>query len=284
MPIGIVQSVDVEAGTVSLRVQSGPGTRNIVRARMMENSPVPEHGTRILVFKEGRSYYCMGKPMPITPEAQEARASNDTVPGDQVMGDPKGTHVMVRRGGMVAAMADAVTGFVANKATGIAQILGKIFSFDTTFFHWLVRTESDNNTKVDISISGTPLGISVPIEMLRSIFTTSDGKLDIDLSALSEINANLLINPLSGRVTGPDINLKMQTPMGELTMSVDGSTGKTAISAPGIVKLDASQVVLINSDGSPLDRVRTSKDICWYTGGPCGGGSSKVYVGEGIPL
>lgn len=281
MPIGIVQSVDTEKGTVSVIVQSGPGTRPIPRVRLMKDGKIPEINTRILIFKDGRNYYYMGQPEVITPEAEEDRASQENVAGDEFLGDPDGAHMHVRTGGMVALMADKITGFIANKATGIIQLLGKILSFDTTYYHKLVRTQGQN-TKVDQRIAGSPNGIPLSLEMLKYVMTTEDGKIVIDLSAFSEIKGRLLINPVSGRMLGADINLEAQTPMGVTTFSFDGSTGNVNISSCGRIKVDAALAVLVNSEGSPLDRVRTAKDQCWATGGICGGGSSKLFVGKGI--
>lgn len=281
MPIGIVQSVDTEKGTVSVMVQSRSGTRPIPRVRLMKDGKIPEINTRILIFKDGRNYYYMGQPEAITPEAEEDRASQENVAGDEFLGDPDGAHMHIRTGGMVALMADKITGFIANKATGIIQLLGKILSFDTTYYHKLVRTQG-RNTKVDQRIAGSPNGIPLSLEMLKYIMTTEDGKIVMDLSAFSEIKGRLLINPVSGRVLGADINLEGQTPMGVTTFSFDGSTGDVNISSCGRIKVDAALAVLVNSEGSPLDRVRTAKDQCWATGGICGGGSSKLFVGKGI--
>lgn len=284
MPIGTVQGVDPVAGTVSVVVQGASGTYEIPRVRLMEDRPVPEHGTDILVLKEGKSFFYFGKPMPITAEAEEARAADNTVAGDEVIGDPEGAHVRLRKGGMIEAMANKVTGFVGNAATGICQILGKVISIDTIYFHKLIRTQG-KNTKVDVRVAGSPyatdlLVVPVALEMLKYAFNTKDGKLEIDLSALSEITARCLINPLSTRVTGPDINLKLQTPLGEAVVSISGTTGNIQLSAPGVIKVDAT-TVLVNSDGNPLDMVRTAKDICHYTQAPCLGGSPKLLVGGG---
>jgi len=281
MPIGIVQEVNIEQGTVSARVQSGSGTRTIPRVRLMKGRKIPEYNTRILILKDGRNYYYIGQPEVITPEAEEDRASQETVAGDEFLGNPDGAHMHIRTGGMVALMADKITGFIANKATGIIQLLGKILSFDTTYYHKLVKTQGQN-TKVDQRIAGSPNGIPLSLEMLKYIMTTEDGKVVIDLSAFSEIKGRMLINPVSGRVLGTDIELEAQTPMGVTTFSFDGSTGNVNISSCGRIKVDATQAVLVNSEGSPLDRVRTAKDQCWATGGICGGGSSKLFVGKGI--
>ena len=281
MPIGIVQDVNTDKGTVSVRVQSGSGTRTIPRVRLMKDGKVPEYNTRILIFKDGRNYYYMGQPEPITPEDEEDRAAQENVAGDEFLGDPDGAHMHIRTGGMVALMAEKITGFIANKSTGIVQLLGKILSFDTTFYHRLIKTQGQN-TKVDHRIAGSPNGIPLSLEMLKYIMTTEDGKISIDLSAFSELKGRLLINPVSGRVLGTDIELEAQTPMGVTTFSFDGSTGDVNISSCGRIKIDAALAVLVNSEGSPLDRVRTAKDQCWSTGGICGGGSSKLFVGKGV--
>jgi len=247
----------------------------------MKDGKVPEYNTRILIFKDGRNYYYIGQPEVITPEAEEERASQESVAGDEFLGDSDGAHMQIRTGGMVALMAEKITGFIANKATGIVQLLGKIISFDTTFYHKLVRTQGQN-TKVDQRIAGSPNGIPLSLEMLKYILTTEDGKIVIDLSAFSEIKGRMLINPVSGRVLGTDLELEAQTPMGVTTFSFDGSTGNVNISSCGRIKIDAALAVLVNSEGSPLDRVRTAKDQCWATGGICGGGSSKLFVGKGV--
>ena len=281
MPIGIVQDVNTEQGTVSVRIQSGSGTRNVPRVRLMKNGKIPDINTRILIFKDGRNYYYIGQPEVITPEAEEDRAAQETVAGDEFLGDPDGAHMHIRTGGMVSLMADRITGFIANKATGIIQLLGKILSFDTTYYHKLVRTQGEN-TKVDQRIAGSPNGVPLSLEMLKYIMTTEDGKITIDLSAFTEIKGRLLINPASGNVLGANVGFEAQTPMGVTTFSFDGSTGNVHISSCGRIKIDAAQAVLVNSEGSPLDRVRTAQDQCWATGAICGGGSSKLFVGKGI--
>lgn len=281
MPIGIVQSVDPVAGTVTVRIQGGSGTRNSLRVRLMEDRKIPKYGTRIVFIKDGKNYYYYGTPKAITPEAEAARAAEENVAGDEFLGDPDGAHLHIRVGGMITAMADKATGFIANKATGIIQILGKILSFDTTYYHWLVRTQG-SNTKVDKRIAGSPNGIPLSLEMLKYILTTEDGKIVLNLSAFSEIEGKLIINPLSGRVTGADVNLEAQTPMGSMKFSFNGSTGNVNIESPGLVNIKVAQAIWVNSNGSPLDRVVRAGDTCWKTGGMIGQGSSKLCVGKDV--
>ncbi len=281
MPIGIVQSVDPAAGTVVVKIQGGPGTRDALRVRLMEDSKIPKYGTRIVFIKDGKNYYYYGTPKVITPEAEAARAAEENVAGDEFLGDSDGAHMHIRTGGMVALMADKITGFIANKATGIIQLLGKILSFDTTYYHKLIRTMG-MNTKIDQRIAGSPNGIPLSLEMLKYILTTEDGKIVLNLSAFSEIEGKLIINPLSGKVTGTDVNLEAQTPMGGMKFSFNGSTGNVNIESPGLVNIKVAQAVWVNSNGNPLDRVVRAGDTCWKTGAMIGQGSKKLCVGKGV--
>lgn len=283
MPIGIVQDVDPAKGTISVKVQGSAGTRMLPRVRMMKDAKIPEYGTRVVVIKDGRNHYYLGTPEPITPEAEDDRSSEDNMPGDDWLGDPDGAHVKVRSGGMVEALADKLVGFIANKATGIVQILGKIFSVDTTYYHKLIKTEG-RNTKIDTMISGSPNGIPLSLEMVRALLNTADGTLAIDLSAFTDIQAKLLINPVSGNALGANIGIEAQTPLGPAALSFNGTTGDITVASPGaVVKIDNARQVLVDSDGlDPLDRVLTARDKCWKTGAPHWQGSNKMCVGKGV--
>lgn len=281
MPIGIVQSVDVDAGTVKVAVQSGPGGRYINRVRLMKGQDVPEYNTRIVVVKDGRNYYCIGTPMAATAAAVEERSEQQLSAGDKLIGDPEGTHIHLRVGGMIAVMADKVTGFIASKANGIIQLMGKMISFDTTHSHRMVRTVGQN-TVVDERLAGSPYGTPLSLEMMKYIVKTQTGELALDISAFNNVGLNFIINPLSGNALGPNIAVNIQTPMGPIKVESSGVTGNVNVTAPGIIKVEAKQAVLVNSEGLPIDRVRRAGDICWYTQGMCGGGSSKMFVGEGL--
>ena len=284
MPIGIVQDVDPVKGTISVRVQGSSGTRNLHRVRMMKDAKIPPYGVRVVCVKDGRNYYYLGTPEEITPAAEDERASEEHMPGDDWLGDPDGAHVMVRSGGMISAMVSEVVGFIANKATGIIQLMGKIISADTTYYHKLIRTQG-MNTKVDTTIAGSPNGIPLSLEMVRAILDTSNGTLSIDLSAFTDIQARLNINPASGNVLGANIGIEANTPVGKATLSFNGQTGNITVSAPNTsdIKIEGARRVLVNSDGlDPLDRVLTARDKCWKTGAPHWQGSDKFYVGKGV--
>ena len=283
MPIGIVQSVDPVKGTISVAIQGSGGTRHLPRVRLLDDARIPEHGARVVVLKDGRNYYYLGTPAAITPDAEQARAAEEHMPGDEWLGDPAGAHVRARSGGMVAAMADKVTGFIASKVQGIVQTLGKIISVDTTYYHKTIKTTPEKNTRIDTMISGKPRGAANLVEMVRSVLDTSDGTLVIDLSSFADIKAKVLINPASGNVTGASIGIEAQTPMGAATLSFDGATGNITVNSPGaVIKIDKARQVLVGSNGEPGDRVVRAKDLCWKTGAPIGHGSSRLYVGDGV--
>jgi len=281
MPIGTVQSVDASKGTVAIEVQGASGTKFISKVRLLKSQAVPGIGDKILALKDGRSYYHMGNPELIGVEPEEARQKLGTVPGDTSLGDPDGPGVHVRKGGMVSVLASKITGFVTNSIINIVQLMGKIIAFDTTFWHKKISTEKDNlNTTVDESLFGSPYGNPSPTRMVSKKIKTTGGIMTVDLAAFSTINGTLTIDPTSGMTTGANVNLSAQTPMGPISISLDGSTGNVLVTSPGLVKIQVAQAVMINSEGNPLDRVVTCGDTCWYTGAIHGNGSNKLFVGK----
>lgn len=280
MAIGLVESVNAEKRTINVVVNDAGGTRHLPEVKLLKHHEIPEIEDVVLVIRDGGEYYYIGIPEEETEAAIEERAELHNVGGDQSMGDSEnGPGIGVRKGGMVVMLADRVTGFIASKIKGMIQILGKTINLDTDFFHFRARTETDKvNTTIDARLAGSPRGIPISIEMLKSIIDTHDGRITMDLSGFNDVDLHLKFAPQAAQYKGSTVTIENDTPMGPVKIGWNGSTGTVNVESPTQIKVDA-QAVLVNSEGNPLDRVLTAKDQCWYTGNIIGQGCPRLFVG-----
>lgn len=278
MPIARITDVNAGRRTASAIVQGASGTMPLPDIKLTDSCS-PTVNDWVIIVYDGVEYYALDTVQPETQEAVEARESQDAVPGDQVIGDPEGTGIVIRQGGLISIMADQVTGFIMNKINGLLQFMGRMFSWDTLYFHGRVRTqEDDKNTKVEVSLFGSPFESPVSTEIIQAIIDTKLASINANVNAMKDINIDFNIAPQSGIMVGPSINLNLNTPQGKVAFRVNGITGIVEVESPTIMKL-SGQYIFINSDGNPLDRVLTAKDLCIYTGNMHGQGSGKVFVG-----
>ena len=283
MPLGQVKSVNAGKRTISVNVQDRGGTRMYQNVKLMKHVGLPEHLQQVLVINDGGDYYCVGIPETETDAAVEERESAQNVAGDQFIGDPeKGPGLGIRKGGMVVMIANEVTGIIINKIIQVIQFFGERLSWDTTFYHKIIRTLTDKmNTVIDTRVSGTPIPSVLSVEMIKGIVNTQLGTIDIDLSAFKDCEINFKIKPEAMQPVGSNVAMKGETPLGDVEIKWNGTTGVLDVKSPTQIKVDA-QAVLVNSDGSPLDRVMTCKDKCWYTGNILGQGSNRLFVGSNL--
>lgn len=278
MPIARVTDVNAAARTAAAIIQGGSGTASPPNIKLTDRCS-PNNGDWVLIVYDGAEYYAIDTIQPETEAANAEREEQEVVPGDQTIGDPNGANVTVRKGGLISMMADAATGFLANKINGLIQLMGRMFSVDTTFFHGRVRTQEDGtNSKVEVSIFGSPLTSPISTEIVNAILDTKLATMGVDINAIRELNFKFNIAPQTGIVTGPNLNFEVATPAGKAVFRVNGTTGIIEAESPTAIKM-TGQLIFLNSDGSPLDRVLTAKDLCCYTGNMHGQGSGKVYVG-----
>ena len=282
MPLARVRGVDSDRRKLSAEMQGVGGTKPLSRVKLLKGHPIPEMDDVILILRDGTEYYCIDVVEREREVDLERNAEEQLVPGDMSMGDPEeGAGVGLRRGGMAVLKADMMTGIVANKIIGIVQTLGKRFSWDTNFFHKLIKTKSDKkNTLIDTRLSGSPKGSPLTLEMLKSIIDTSDGTINIDLSGFDDCNFSFHFAPQAMQTRGANIKIENETPMGTSKWEMDGTTGKVSMESPSLVEVDAPFIKL-NSEGLPLDKVLRIGDV---VPGPNGGvitgmGSNTVFIG-----
>lgn len=277
--IAQVLDVDMAKRTANVIVQGAAGTSSPVDVKLTHRCS-PAVDDFILIMSDGGEYYGIDKVDVETQEAVEAAEGTQLVPGDEILGDPEsGPGIAVRKGGLLSILADQITGIVLSKVTGMLQFFGKRVHVDTTFFHGRIRTQEDEtNSSVELSLFGSPFGNPLSTEIIQAAFDTLLARGEVNLAGIQDINVNLNIAPQTGILTGPSLNLQWATPQGFVKLKVNGATGVVEVESPTIMKL-TGQLILINSEGNPLDRVLTAKDLCCYTGNMHGQGSGKVYVG-----
>jgi hypothetical protein len=289
VPTGIVEAVDTVRRTISVRTTTQNGDQILRNVQLMMGQRIPAELEDVVAIPDGTSYWVFGRPFRQTQEQQETNAQEGLFPGDEFQGDPEnGPCCGVYGAGMAKCLATPTVGFVASKADMSAHIMGDKLYRESPSFHERIETDPlDGNISAETLWFGAPLYLGLTtIEMEKRSVDTRTGQYNVELTGWQDVSFKVKRNLVPPQPIGSNVSVEVETLMGTVAWTINGTTGELIISGAPVVKINTpvGGKICLNTDGNNwLDGVVTGRTRCPYTGGYHTFCSPQVFAG-GLPI
>lgn len=262
--IGRIISVDTQNRTATIMAY-GPEDDFIISGAHIDSpfptgTALPMPGDMVKVSQDDREWFIRAYVDQDNEEHNSDMSNEHLAPGDTIIGSRGNGIIGWYRGGMLVFLANSATGIMASDTDGTINILGKNIVLHNAAYTNSIK--SDNGSCIIEEKAAGLAGLKTTDKKVNLL----TGNMEYNLSGIAQIKVN--INNKITDISGPDLDVTIKVPVGEVKLTINPVTGNVDIKTPGELKIEAKHV-LLNTDGlDPLDGVVTGKSICPYTLGP----------------